>query len=321
MFRKDVLSIAWWNTSLSPRAQPRKAKAGKASDARSQTQRERTWARAERVVRALVDDLHVDVLALGEVMGDDVSRLQRACSAPLQSISHHDAEPRVADIGLLFRPAKVDRIDHEFRFCDVFGRKLSIALAVQFGLDVATPPLHLHVAHWSSHLREEGGKLRANVSFAATNALRNLLPAGAGERPYVVLMGDLNAEPFDQELTNSLGSTRDRELTKRRPGLMYNPFWRRLGERQTIESEALAGRRRGAGTHFYRSELTDRWRTFDQFLVSPSLLGGEGWVLCEDEVDVWQEPPLLGDRGHPVEPFDHFPIIGAFRREAPAEAR
>jgi hypothetical protein len=62
MLREDVLSIAWWNTSLSPRAQPRKPGA-----ARSKKQLDQMWSQAEQVVRMLVDDLHVDVLALGEV--------------------------------------------------------------------------------------------------------------------------------------------------------------------------------------------------------------------------------------------------------------
>jgi hypothetical protein len=67
--------------------------------------------------------------------------------------------------------------------------------------------------------------------------------------------------------------------------------------------------------------MTDRWRTFDQILVSPSLLGGEGWALWEDKVDVWQGPPLLNDDGRLLTPFDHFPIVGALRREAPTETQ
>lgn len=313
MLREDVLSIAWWNTSLSPRARPREP-----GGARSEAQIEQMWSQAEYVVQTLVDELHVDVLALGEVLRADVDRLRRACSTPLQQIVYRDSGPRTTDLALLFKPAKAQRISHAYRFTDVYGRKLSVGLQVRLGLDKASPPLHLHVAHWPSHLREEGELLRTNVSFDAQRGLRELLPVAAGDRPYVMVLGDLNAEPFDRELTASLGSTRDRNLAKRRPGLMYNPFWRLLGERQTMERESATGRR-GAGTHYHRSELTDRWRTFDQFLVSPSLLGGEGWVLCEEEVNIWQGPPLLSEHGHPVEPFDHFPIIGALRRETPAE--
>lgn len=160
--------------------------------------------------------------------------------------------------------------------------------------------------------------MRARASFDTKHDLRELLPAGNTGRPYALVLGDLNAEPFDRELTESLGSTRDRGLARSRPGLMYKPFWRLLGERQTMEGERATSRRVGAGTHFHGSQLTDRWRTFDQFLVSPSLLGGEGWALWEDKVDIWQQPPLLAQGGRPANPFDHSPIVGALRREGPA---
>lgn len=316
MLREDVLSIAWWNTSLAARAQRREPGA-----TRSQAQLDRMWRQAEQVVRTLVDERHVDVLALGEVTRDDVGRLRRACSTPLQELIDPGGGLRTTDIGLLFDPTKVRLVDHVDQLTDVFGRKLSVGLRAQFRLDETSPLLHLHAAHWASQSRgDEGRLLRANVSFDTKYDLRELLTPSAGARPYVVVMGDLNAEPFDRELTDSLGSTRDRALAKTRPGLMYNPFWRLLGERQTMEGENGAQFRKGAGTHYHRSQLTDRWRTFDQLLVSPSLLGGGGWALWEDKVDIWQAPPLLGDLGRPLDPFDHFPVFGALRREVPAGA-
>lgn len=103
---------------------------------------------------------------------------------------------------------------------------------------------------------------------------------------------------------------------KQWPGRLYNPFWRWLGEQQTLAEEHSG--RLAAGTHFFRSDQLSSWFTFDQALVSGSLLGGNGWVLSEEGTGICPFSLLLKD-GQMVAGFDHLPIVVTLVQEAKYE--
>lgn len=63
----EILRFGWWNTSLAPAGKPRTDN----SPAR--------WDVAREVVRQLVDGAGLDLLALGEVVADDVELLCDTC--------------------------------------------------------------------------------------------------------------------------------------------------------------------------------------------------------------------------------------------------
>ncbi len=132
-----------------------------------------------------------------------------------------------------------------------------------------------------------------------------------------MVLGDFNDEPFNESMSTALLGSRDRNLVRKVPQLLYNPFWRLMGERQVLEEEKDG--RLGAGTHYFEGTVATHWHTYDQFLVSASLLSGPGWVLKEGGTRIWQKPPLLRSPGRFASSFDHFPILGVLTHMRPSE--
>lgn len=130
-----------------------------------------------------------------------------------------------------------------------------------------------------------------------------------GDAPGVIVMGDLNAEPFDTALRDSLTSTRDLHRARSKEGLLYNLAWRWLARDRPFDGRDRS--ERPTGTHLYRGGVESRWRTYDQALVAGSFLCGTGWTLREDESCVWHDAEVLaGKRGALLSAMaDHLPII------------
>lgn len=125
----------------------------------------------------------------------------------------------------------------------------------------------------------------------------------------VIVMGDLNAEPFDVALRHNLTSTRDLQRAVNQRGILYNLAWRWLARDRPFDGRDRS--ERVTGTHLYRAGVENRWRTYDQALVAEGFLRGAGWTLREDESFVWHDPEVLsGQRGAFLSAMaDHLPII------------
>jgi len=103
---------------------------------------------------------------------------------------------------------------------------------------------------------------------------------------HVVVIGDLNAEPFDDLFELTLYASRDRDHARQRShhtdgsvsrARLYNCGWRLLGERTPHGLPESPERR--VGTYYQASSRS--WRTYDQVLVSGGLLTGQAPYLDE----------------------------------------
>lgn len=137
----------------------------------------------------------------------------------------------------------------------------------------------------------------------------------------VLLMGDLNDEPYSRSVLEYLQAGKDldhiEEAVKGRAGgqppsigsylglnaWLFNAMWPQL---------AVPDR----GTHFY-SGATNSMNLLDQFIVSRGLLyGRQGLRFIPESVRIFAEPPLASGRGRPIGfdktrhtgCSDHFPI-------------
>jgi len=127
-----------------------------------------------------------------------------------------------------------------------------------------------------------------------------------------ILIGDLNADPFDRRIRSAMGLHAEKsrsvclDESRRVDGeiyrYFYNPMWRFLGHQAPLAQ----------GTYFRaKSEYDDRhWRVLDQVLLRPSLLP----YFADDNVQIITdvgETSFRDSKGRPNPKIasDHFPIL------------
>jgi hypothetical protein len=125
-------------------------------------------------------------------------------------------------------------------------------------------------------------------------------------------MGDLNVEPY---ALRGIPTSRYREVVQKHHArhrcdvLFYNASWRWLGEKRCWRDDKRPPSL--AGTYRHADRTPSAWRTFDQVLVSPSLLGHRGWIVREDLLGIWAHKAVFDPhRSRPRRPFDHLPLLG-----------
>lgn len=294
------LTLAWWNTGLSPTKRLDRAKATEIQA-------------ASKVVTYLMKDVSVDFLALGEVSIGDIEALQTLAGETLKDFSFVPTQEKIGrsqfDTGLI----------HHRRLLvtsreSVVRRMLDRSTRVAQRFDVEIPGgdvMRTYVCHWPSRARmgvndsermRLGSQLRDSV---------DLILEEVPDTP-LILLGDFNDEPFDPVMENGLISSRDKTLVSKRPRLLYNPFWRHMS---CYEHTDAAHQFSDRGTYFHAGGQLTQWRTFDQMIFSASLVTGKsGWLLDEHATRVVDVPglaALISDRSNV---FDHMPIVGRLLR-------
>lgn len=137
--------------------------------------------------------------------------------------------------------------------------------------------------------------------------------------PYVYIVGDMNANPFDPGIASIYGlnatscrdtvvNDRSRVLNGRLVQYMYNPMWRFLDASQP------------QGTYYKRlaSPLSYDWFVLDQVLMSQSLtnyfIEDDLQILTEDADLSFGGQSLISDRRRPnANISDHLPIMFRFK--------
>ena len=95
-------------------------------------------------------------------------------------------------------------------------------------------------------------------------------------------------------------------LAKKKPHLLYNPFWKYLGARSfDIES---------SGSYYYKSGKLTQWHTFDQIIFSRAFLISKEWGLCEESEFILNIPGYLESVKSNNSIFDHLPVSGRLVR-------
>lgn len=294
----ETLRFAWWNTSLSPRTDPRRA---------AKPLAESRFRLAAKLLERLISRKGVDVVVLGEVSPEIARRLLDALPA--------DIGFRIASESLTKAPERLgvallhnDRVRVSaavlllYRY---FGRDERLALRFNLTLSADNTPLDLFAVHWPSNRDAASPKRRQSLGAGLALYIPNAAAC-------TLVLGDFNDEPFHDSLDSQMQASRDRAIVMSRKALLYNASWRLLGHRRAHIAHAAAPS--PAGTYYFRSPETS-WRTYDQVLVSPALLTGT-WQLHEPDVRVWRSPLLLNPSGRPRLKFDHLPVLGSLRRPA-----
>ncbi len=153
--------------------------------------------------------------------------------------------------------------------------------------------LRIFACHWTARFHEKSQTIREESASALNHAIYDFLHDGRtqGVQRHAMVLGDLNEEPFDRVMELRCHAyQRSRPFkaarTFRRP--TYSPCeavqlhlamsWRKA--RTCSANRQLET----AGTYYWAAERT--WHTFDQVLITGSLLGDGLPVLDEATIEV-----------------------------------
>ena len=135
--------------------------------------------------------------------------------------------------------------------------------------------LHLIVNHWPSRYAKSPVRERAGV---LVRQLKDSI-VGADPKAKVIILGDLNDNPDNKSVSESLGAVRNKKDASTAVSL-YNPWWNIL-------------RQEGRGTQKYRG----KWNLFDQIIVNGNLVYGGNSVLGFYKAEIFSRDYMFQSKG------------------------
>lgn len=263
-----------------------------------------------RVIAEMGKDLHphgMAILGLCEVENRKVVE-DLVATAALRDrnyqVVHEDSpDRRGVDVALVYDPEMYKVYAHKsykLAMVDTSFRTRN-QLLVSGVLDGDTT--HVIVCHWPSR---RGGEKRSEPNRKAAaelgrHIIDSLLAINSNAR--IMLMGDLNDDPVNVSVARFVNATGDK--TKAVNGVFYNAMYDPY--------------QKGIGTLAWR----DSWNLFDQILLSPALVTGEGGDYKYYGVRIFNEGYLRQTdgnfAGYPFRTYvgdsyqdgfsDHFPVF------------
>lgn len=298
---EETLSIAWWNTGVSP---------AKKRDRSTQEE----LGLALSLIADIIFKYDIDIFCLGEISPLDVDLIKWNFEGHGYCIYDGTyTEGRIKhDMCVLVKDRKLAFVDSESITEQTVLGKIRAGQEIQVVHKVSGDNIFLYISHWPSraHDTNEGMPKRYELGRALRGAIDRCIEEKAGE--YFILIGDYNDDPFNESLTHALGATRDRELALSNKLFFYNPFWNFMGA--TIDFPLIDHELSTFGTYYYKQGALTRWHTFDQIIFSSSFLSGEKWNLLEDKVKVVNDDNIKTLITNANTNFDHLPVIAVVKR-------
>ncbi|HGX3181972.1 TPA: endonuclease/exonuclease/phosphatase family protein [Klebsiella variicola] len=298
---EDIVSLAWWNTSISP------------SSARGRASNDELLF-AFSLIAKLIDSYSVDIFCLGEVSPSDVSDLNGFFGNVGYYVydgTYNDGRVK-HDLCVLINLNKFAYIDSKSIMEQSPLGKIRAGQELQLLHISSGDDLFLYISHWPSRSYDASEGMPKRLALG--NALRNAMERCINDRKgkYFILAGDYNDEPFNHSMTHALFASRDRELVSRNNGLLYNPFWRLLGA--ALHYDNACNDSCAFGTYYYKSGTLTRWYTFDQIMFSSSFLNGDKWILLEERIKIINDDSISNLILSNSTNFDHLPVLASVKR-------
>ena len=281
---------------------------------------ERYWRKLDRNARVIAEmgrDLHpqgLAILGLCEVENrsvvEDLVRNSLIKDRNYQIVHEDSPDRRGVDVALIHNPDIYKVYAHRsyrLAMTDTSFRTRN-QLLVSGVLDGDTT--HVIVCHWPSR---RGGEKRSEPNRkAAAELSRHIIDSlfTINAKARIMLMGDLNDDPVNVSVARFVNATGDK--AKATGGVFYNAMYEPY--------------QKGIGTLAWR----DAWNLFDQVVLSPSLVTGEGGSYKYYGVRIFNEAYLRqadgNFAGYPFRTFvgdsyqdgfsDHFPVFVILVKEA-----
>lgn len=222
----------------------------------------------------------------------------------LQIIHYDSPDLRGVDVALLYNPALFVPVSSKSYRLQVPGMpdfKTRDPLLVSGLID--GEKFHILVNHWPS--RSRGQKQSEHLRIAAAELNRHICDSLRLVEPdsKVIIMGDMNDDPQDPSVKETLGAKTKRKDVKE--GDLFNPL-----------AEIFA---KGIGSLGYQG----KWNLFDQIIISGNMLGNDRSTFKYWKSEIFNRDFLIAQEGqykgyakrtHSGNVFlngysDHFPVI------------
>jgi endonuclease/exonuclease/phosphatase family metal-dependent hydrolase len=264
-----------------------------------------------------------EVIALAEITEQAANQLRDALCDKYQVFSLDPLQPSDFHVAILYDSGL------DVKRGIVTARMVPRGTRSMAYVDVAVSGYRLRVygCHWAARFAEESKQTRVRLAEDLREHAFDFLSQKEDGGRHVLVLGDFNEEPYEipkdylfagkeREWSRS-PHWRDRETKKPR---LYNCMWRFLGERQPHRGDE--SQQDSSGTYYWKEE--NRWVTFDQIIVSGSLLHFAPPFLDEGSVSVLthsylQEGPksrpvkFNWNNGEPTGVSDHLPVRGSIQ--------
>ncbi|WP_324028878.1 hypothetical protein GC087_17425 [Pantoea sp. JZ2] len=297
----DLISVAWWNTGLSPAVNRDRASDG-------------SFELAVLIIAKMISDYNLDIICLGEISPKEIEKL-KSCFYEI-GYSVYDGtynEGRIKhDLCALIKTEKFILISTKSI------TEQSLLGSIRAGQELhlmhvnSQDSFFLYISHWPSRNYDnaEGMPQRNDLGKSLRQAIDRCKEEMNGE--YFILVGDYNDEPFNYSLTHALYATRDIGIVLKDIGFFYNPFWRHLGAKVSYSNDE--NQSKTYGTYYYKSGKVTKWHTFDQIMFSSSFLKGGKWSLLEDTVRIVNDDNISNLILNGENKFDHLPVVASVKR-------
>ncbi|MDR0810807.1 MAG: endonuclease/exonuclease/phosphatase family protein [Paludibacter sp.] len=205
-----------------------------------------------------------------------------------QIVHHEGPDRRGVDVALLYNPRYFTVTSSKSHF---LGKKYLTGSSYENSPDstfrtrdqllvsgyLQGEKIHVIVNHWPS--RTGGEKQSEPLRIAAARLTRHIVDSlmNVDINSKIVVMGDLNDDPFNESCAKILGAKKDKNAVEKNE--LYNVFWK------TLDS--------GVGSLIYNG----RPNLFDQIIVSSGLINGAKTELQFWKAEVFRRNFLLQQEG------------------------
>lgn len=318
---KSVLGFFWWNLNSFAHYDP--SRAGEVQWPSVPDAYATKCGLVDRALAVLFAESPPDLLAFAEVTCKAVLGLRDRIFPGYEVYSLDDLPRPELQVAFLYR--KSPRFEEQPK---VVVPRLPRGTRAMAALDFCPPGhrIRFYACHWTARFGDDSTHHRSDLAHYLNGEIYRFLrePSDAEEVRHVVVLGDLNEEPYGLP-EQRLHASRDRARARRRDHYqdrsmerahLYNCSWRLLGER--LPHSGPASPRDAAGTYYWQRKRT--WHTFDHVIVSGGLLTDSPPYLDEAGVEVVAGPAVWGTDGKPLKfewnngrprgLSDHLPIRG-----------
>lgn len=229
---------------------------------------------------------------------------------------------RGIDNALLFRPEKFKPIYSEAISIDFPFDKNTLTRDILYvkGLLLNHDTVHIFVNHWPSRWGGQAASepKRMYVAKVQKEIVDSILKVNPASN--IIIIGDLNDEPNDKSLAETLKAVSPliltaqvlddtvNTLTETKPSSLYN-----------LMSEK---KKNGQGSLVYKDAIGYNWNMFDQIIVSDGLLAGEGKLIIKNnKAEIFKADFLMEEKENGIMmPFRTFfgpKYLGGFSDHLP----